>query len=1201
MDCYAGNTRDTHHYLDYASSMLSKKRSDVHTQSNHNLNHHFICPHCDNPAQNIELSRFKEFPQFLTFSCNCKKISSMWCVCVRCSINNQPKPIAKYRFKYRSSILKLISSLESHTCEEEQRDISPFAVFENDSEDDVEIEKANELSNKNHHHSLFHEISKSFPPGNKLNDSVMNSVLECNGDTSLPMYYIAKYWMKCVDCKISTRDTIIFLRLMKSFVFGSRNENTNLAITIGMIEERSLKRINQLHQKIASLENQLVDVRNILESHRSTLEEFGIEEIYSQLNAAITKDEKSLRNFESTNEYVKVELPTTVTEVRTLTEGTSSFFQNLIIPQIYTLNCGYAYVLPSDCLRLSIAMGSKIDLVKYSDLDSRNFPTRSIFHSREIQEKVRFLHGSNPTDSSSYYSPIGLWSDGCDIGGASKSNRSLVKLHTIHIPHSTPNKHHVFPIALGSHKSDHNEVRRMVLDDLEKLESDDIICYVPSMKKSVKIRFFLAYIIQDRVEHSEFTGFMSHAGTFSTMPGFSFPIRVDNKQSTIIDIDDSTGPSNQGKPLSSCHSCSCKRKSFFELGQYNNAHKSNDECEDCYDWNIASVKFKPLKDYPKQHNDLFSDEMCSKPITFESMKIACRIIYSRIWTKTWTVPNAKSYAQLECLTTHISTSLIEHAKQNRPDHTINIDNFDESTIPFPEHLLPNIMVREPLKLEQCTVGAMHTLVLNLGKHILSTMVDLLREKRQWTGFYNDVSIQLKNLRSMSLSWCKPWDFGSKEKPGSLWVSENYLGFAIVSKSIITTILQDGFHINENTRSLLECFFSYNTLISCLMDPSLPGTDDIMRMKSVTKLFLSDFQSMDSKVTKRSKSKIETASCLVNILAIPDTIEKRGILRNYWEGGICGEGFFRIVKPLFKRGIYRKSVVKNVMSKLFQDRCITEMLQKCDSKCYDSFDIDFDTSECESSEDSFDQRYRRFHSYKDVDVLKNKLHNNEGIAIVYHTTQKEFYGMVGYGSKKKLIKMEITGLDQYLDTSCFKIETTEEMIDFLLEDLRVEVMLSSIALPMPIVRLEEDGLVRSQGYYYIRTELHTEYIGNDVFQLPSIISQQSLRITIDRIILQQQNSSEVLQSQNQEPSKFCDRDFCKLIVGQEFIHDEGMMIGVITKFFYKQNKVSEDNCRWVVKYYYPNDEERSRCKERKELNVQQIGDVVNLLNIDWSAN
>ena len=50
---------------------------------------------------------------------------------------------------------------------------------------------------------------------------------------------------------------------------------------------------------------------------------------------------------------------------------------------------------------------------------------------------------------------LGYWSDGCDVGGASKANQSLIKLVTIHAIHLTLMENHIFPVGFGSNKGDH--------------------------------------------------------------------------------------------------------------------------------------------------------------------------------------------------------------------------------------------------------------------------------------------------------------------------------------------------------------------------------------------------------------------------------------------------------------------------------------------------------------------------------------------------------------------------------------------------------------------------------------------------------------------------------------------------------------------------------------------------------------------------
>ena len=186
---------------------------------------------------------------------------------------------------------------------------------------------------------------------------------------------------------------------------------------------------------------------------------------------------------------------------------------------------------------------------------------------------------------------LGYWSDGCDVGGASKANRSLVKLATIHVIHPNLTENHVFPVGFGSNKGNHEYIRSQILKDLYDLQLKKKLVYVPSLKNVVAVQFFLAFVIQDRVEHCDFTGFSAHSGTFSTVPGISSPFiifsdRSEHSHSLIIQ-----------KSVASCSNCADYRiKSFIE-GDYRESAKSNVYCMHCTDWDLLQVKFQPDEGY----------------------------------------------------------------------------------------------------------------------------------------------------------------------------------------------------------------------------------------------------------------------------------------------------------------------------------------------------------------------------------------------------------------------------------------------------------------------------------------------------------------------------------------------------------------------------------------------------------------------------
>lgn len=142
-----------------------------------------------------------------------------------------------------------------------------------------------------------------------------------------------------------------------------------------------------------------------------------------------------------------------------------------ICPPVHKSNHdGYSYVLPSEVLPIAISSGL---LFEHIDKDSVYFNMvnqRSIFQANYIKEIVEsFISDTSSTQDSDLTTlmvPLGLWSDGCDAGSASKANRNLVKLTTLHFVNPQIKEEHVFAVALGEHNANHNHVRKILMDDL---------------------------------------------------------------------------------------------------------------------------------------------------------------------------------------------------------------------------------------------------------------------------------------------------------------------------------------------------------------------------------------------------------------------------------------------------------------------------------------------------------------------------------------------------------------------------------------------------------------------------------------------------------------------------------------------------------------------------------------------------------------
>ena len=184
--------------------------------------------------------------------------------------------------------------------------------------------------------------------------------------------------------------------------------------------------------------------------------------------------------------------------------------------------------------------------------------------------------------------------------------------------------------------------------------------------------------------------------------------------------------------------------------------------------------------------------------------------------------------------------IYKYAKSIRP----RSKRFAQRPIPpFPWRLLPPAMNQNLFTLDQCMVGIMHTLILNLGKHLLLTAVAALSESNEWTRFYKCTNAKLKNINKLSLSWCKCYSYGSTKNPGSMWVSENYLGFAFVCKSMFSFLNS----MESNHPLIYDIFWCYNCLICHVMQSTLPTKDLADRVGSMARLFLSFFNLLDDSI------------------------------------------------------------------------------------------------------------------------------------------------------------------------------------------------------------------------------------------------------------------------------------------------------------------------------------------------------------------
>ena len=1212
-------TTNTSKYVTYHPDMmfsdyLSSMRSDL-KMFTHEMKVILICKHCQIIPKEALFDELR-----ITFTCKC---SFKWNVCLLCNLENQPKQLKKTVFKKKKAIRqKLLEDNFSDHLKEKHDDSTDHGTSTNDDScffsDGISVcsgsDHVSDLVTENYvvdnegdeeltqtlictptKDEMYNYIygDKSGCSVQAKNERNVEMVLKNVFCPNFPEYIIKENWLHNHHCTVVQKDVLLFYKVLKRLVLQSRDQNSEFVDVLDLFQQKSERIENDMSNKIVHMKNEidrLQKVQNNLvklittNAHKNDL---MLNQVLTTLNGDKTDSlcvdqQDSLVNkyVNSSSVHVSIPIPRNMKEARSLIEGKKSLLSYLIVPSVnyMKLDC-QAYCQPSECLKLAINSG--IPLEEYTSYNHSKdiISDRSIFHSQRIRELVT----NNQKTEESMKVVIGLWSDGCEAGGMTKGIRSSVKLTTIHLCHESMNENYVFPVALGKGKSEHDNVRRIIWNDIEDLCNKEHQYFDMRSSGMRKVEFTLGYLIQDRPEHSEWTGFMSHSGTYSTVPGLSFPCQIFVDSSQCI-------PSNGiqvQKSLASCMRCFLRRKRLLQIRSHESGESFN-TCSECNDWNLREVKYKPHKDYPKD-SPHYQEWMTSKLITFTSMRQAADIIHSKIYHHKWTKVKAERFAQIECLKTYITEVIYQDAVTSRPrrDDLVLNHNGEDERRRFPINSLPIGMTQSNILLKDCMLGVMHTLVLNLGRHLLCTIKDLLSEHNCWTAVYETCNNLFVKVRGLSLSWCKAWNFGSREAPGSSWVSENYLGFAVCSKMFMSEICSRTKLDMNISKCIKDCLCAYNSVIACCMQDRYQSHGRMMIVRGNIKMFLSMFLRVDSMIVSRSTSKIESASCLLNLLLINDDMFEKGILRNFWEGDLKGEGFIRLVKPLIKRGIDIPGTIKSVLQRLYNIRSINHLIELCHESNVAEEESDGTLIISDSPKYEKD-RYRKFKSYQSKNEAIMCLENKDPICLMFRTSKSHFHVSVGRGSSRKLWNVSLDYVDGVDSTSLWDIKVTNEFLNFEVTTEFISDFTSCICLPMHLLETpipsEDNDL--PQRYYCVRNENHMELnsLGPVLFKYPSV---HFSNIETSAIHTQRNDCVPgIKEDVEYKLTDFNDPGFCKKWVNETVPPFGKYHFGKVSSFHYKLGLRQFENCVWTIKYFSSNDM-NSRAKKVKKVQYNEL--------------
>ena len=1177
MDVFFSNAtplnRNNAESLEVISNFFRHRSDELHFR--------FSCPMCRSMPSSFNSNGEGIFQSYVQLICNHCMVA--WNLCTLCPCSNQYDFVhVPFAIRARSSNDLCISELSTQMKVHQRIYHNNAEHSDNESFPEDENEFAANIS------CLESMIAEVFPSSDNSDVSAFNShirkcLYEKHSSKAYGEFLVKKYWMKNEDCSISSEDVQTFLRMVRLLRKSSRDENEDLSKILEGIVKQKDKQYLELSRRLKESQCLLGEALNAVNVMADLLRLNDIEQtivdirlINSKIRACLHPEDATNTSLQQHDSSVLLNVPFPIAskDMRRVLEGKLSFLHNIPCPPIYLHNSGYAYVLPSDILKLSVCFGTDIEIVRGGNaFDRSSLDSRSVYHSPAIQKIV--TDENNSTDC--IIVVYGMWSDGCYCGTESKGRRNTAKMITIHIAHHNIKREHVFPIALGRTKDSDDDVKRIIIEDMSMLNTSTQLCFIPSLNKSMNVAFRLGYIIQDRPEHAETTGFMSSSGTFSKKVGFSCPIEV-SKNNFIANTgrQDAQITSNwkTTKQISSCSRCFEARLNAFTSNNYNQAAASSRRCGMCYDWSLHAVEYSypnnfSVNDVPP--NDISGDYLKTKKISFRSMKQSCEIIFRKVYLKEWTKNQAMQYSRRECIRTAVVEDVYQTARQLRQGRRQG----DNSIPPLPEKILPPFWNQSILPIEHFMLGLMHYLFLNVGNHVLVCIKDKLSDDNMWTSTHLEWNVILQDIRSLSLDWCKAWMLASTDKPASMWVSENYFAFSIVGKSLATSIRGlNGGQTYEYVRLIEDTLSAYAAVVNMVMSPEYPNDEMLNRVDAAVKLFLSFVEDLDNNIVKETENKIESASCFVNLLGLKENMELFGVLRNFWEGGLRGEGIFLPLKESINRGFHSRGLCKRVLQKQYHAMWIDKLMdfeQNIDNfRAFNDAENDRDDVDniVEQSDDFDKDRYRKYHCYNNKEAIATSIELLKPLALVYYKPSKDLFCFIGKRRRNKVLqKMSLSNIENDVKaTMVFDLLCDEEPVPLNNVSNDLHQYISCIALPLTFCFGVEDAespryIMRKK--YYVISEFHRELSRNKCFVYPSIMKNERNRTDVP-------NHHHLLlgiQRLTDEERQLCaSRDWCTTFVNSPVRPIENTIRGTVTSFSYRGGHVTPHHATWKVKYY-----------------------------------
>lgn len=437
-------------------------------------------------------------------------------------------------------------------------------------------------------------------------------------------------------------------------------------------------------------------------------------------------------------------------------EGKNSLFANYPRPQLHKTDCGHVYSLFSDILVNYLELGMPLCQPKILEPGS---PKRHLFHCEIVQDHLK-RHSDSISDKAFPIIDLVLceWSDDFEPNYGSH-NKGSVFLKTISIIQAegvTDSMMYTFPVILGPKNADHRQIEKIIIDDLQQLQTnfESNLFFSSYFEKHIRVNPVMAISLQDQPARRSYTGIANGNGSYSGRWGYA------------------CNWSLVATHLPMCSNCYAAYKTASAM-MPSIASWNPPVCKSCTSW--AYDLLHPLlshhvpKDYPCHESTL-------KPrqLSFGRLRAVINETHNRIVSGEWSIASAIVYLKTWALSDKTINEITDCADNYAIAQSVasEEDQIDEQ---FREHVMEEVQLHpemysmwEPPVSWEITGGVTgySNTIMHLMSGICKTTViyclEWINKKFNSTLLTNRGNVMMKSVSALGLDWCRlPPKFGGK--------------------------------------------------------------------------------------------------------------------------------------------------------------------------------------------------------------------------------------------------------------------------------------------------------------------------------------------------------------------------------------------------------------------------------------------------------